>query len=189
MTNDAGGRGRRASALLIGVCLLHLACPYDAPIEPAGTVLPLRSFLVGTWLCSTEEEQGWATLSLGWQGSSAYQLTLRPTKPLEPGAAEPSLIVYAKPRRIGGREIWSIWTDDSGDPAQTFSFFRVEVASADRLTLSSLGDGTALPARLAGESPDSLAKILADPKETVAEGPVTCRRTNVAWIGRSTGSG
>jgi len=162
--------------MLVGLSLLHIACPYDAPSEPAGVVLPLRSSVVGTWVCSTEEEE-WASLTVGWHGNSSYSLTLRPTAAHEPGADEVPWIVSARPRRVGGREIWSMWSDQGiGDADKKFSFARLDTVDAVSLTLSPLGDGTSLPARLAGESPAAIATILADPKQTVAEGTIRCRR-------------
>ena len=170
--------GQRLAGLsLLCVSLLHVGCPYDAPSEPAGDVLPLRSSVVGAWTCSSDDEE-WANLRVGWDGKSQYLLTLRPTGSPEPGADEVPWIVSARPRRVGSREIWSMWSDKAiGDPDKKFSFARLDTVDAVSLTFSPLGDGTSLPVRLAGESPEAIAKILADPKQTVAEGTIRCRRT------------
>jgi len=171
-------RRRSAAAVVIGLASLQLACPHDAPLEPAGDVLRVRSALVGPWMCSTEEEPDWATLSVGRQSASVYQLTLRPTKPPAEGADELPWIAFARPRRVGGREIWSVWMDRPRDPTQKYSFLRLERAQSDVLILTSLGNGMGLPSRLNGESQRGIARILTDPKETIAEGSVTCRRTS-----------
>jgi hypothetical protein len=174
-SNRANGR-KAAWLILVGLSLLHVACPYDAPSEPAGLILPLRSSVVGTWKCSVDDED-WATLTLGWHGNSSYDLTLRPAASKDPGGEEVPWRVLARPRRVGGREIWSMWSETAiGDPDNKFSFARLDTVDADSLTFSSLGDGTSLPARLRGATPEAIATILADPKQTVAEGPIRCRR-------------
>jgi hypothetical protein len=170
---------RLRTAVLAGFGLSQLACPHESPLEPAGEVLAVRSALVGSWICTSDDYPDWrAALIVGRQSTSVYQLTVRPEEPPERGADELPWIVFARPRQVSGREIWSVWKDGSGDSSGKFSFVRLERARADTLKLSSLGGGGLLRSLLDGESPRSVARILADSKQTVPEGAVTCRRTS-----------
>ena len=132
--------------LTTSVCLL--GCPYEAPVEPAGEPLPLRSAIVGNWACGTEEEPEWAHLALGWHDASMYHLVFRPYKPPDPGEWVEPAVGFARPRRVGGREIWSLWTDEVDDPATKYSFWRIERAAGESLTFSTLGDGKSLSSSL-----------------------------------------
>jgi hypothetical protein len=175
VTRRLPSRARRFSLALLA--LSAVACPYESPIEPAGTSLPLRPSLVGAWACSTEEDPDWAIMTIGWIGEASYSLTLRATKPpTEPDADDVPWMLTARPMSIGGHEIWSLGSEEASDPAKKFSFVRIVSASDRMLTLGWLGDNTALSARFTDESPEAIARILADPKETVIEGYLTCRR-------------
>ena len=166
---------RRAFVAILA--LVTVACPYESPIEPAGRLLPLRPSVVGVWACATEDDPDWVVMTVGWIGESAYSLTLRAIKPPDPGMGDISGVVIARPLSIGGHEVWSMGSEDAPDPAKRFSFARVKTANREILKLGWLGDNSALPARFTDESPETIARTLADPKETVIEGYLTCRRT------------
>jgi hypothetical protein len=68
--------------LLLAAIIPLTGCPYEAAVEPVGPLLPLRSALVGTWACGTDDKPDWATLRLGWS-DDRYLLILRPLKPQE----------------------------------------------------------------------------------------------------------
>ncbi len=160
--------------LTTSVCLL--GCPYEAAVEPAGEPLPLRSVIVGNWACGTEEDPEWGHLALGWHDATVYHLISRPYKPPDPDEWVEPVVGFARPRRVGGREVWSLWADEADDPATRFSFWRIERAAAESLTLSALGDdGKALSSSLTG-SPVEIAAILSNPEQTVAEVTIQCRR-------------
>jgi hypothetical protein len=176
MTRRPPSRSRRLSVALLA--LSAVACPYESPIEPAGRSLPLRASLVGAWACSTEEDPDWAIMTIGWIGETSYSLTLRPTKPAtEPDANDVPWVTTARPLSIGGHEIWSVGSEDAPDLAKKFSFVRIVGVTDRMLKLGWLGNNTALSARFTDESPETIARTLADPKETVIEGYLTCRRT------------
>jgi hypothetical protein len=165
--------GRRLLFLAAG-CLVS-GCVYEADVEPAGRVAQRRSAIVGSWICGWDDKVDWATLAVGWT-ADGYLLTLRPLGRPEPEADEPPWVVSVRPRRVGQTEIWSAWSDRRDASELKFSFARLEVAAQEKLVLASLGDGHALPARLRDISAGELAELLGDPKQTVAESHMACRR-------------
>jgi hypothetical protein len=164
----------RLAPVVVAMCM-SASCVYEADIEPTGSLAPRRASIVGVWVCSTEERPSWATLAVGWQ-EDGYLLTLRPIQPVDEGADEPPWVVSARPRRVGSTEIWSLWSDQPEPSALRFTFVRVEEATGRSLKLASLGDGSALPARLRDISAVDLARLLLDTKETVADCCMVCRR-------------
>jgi hypothetical protein len=95
--------------LALGILgLSMLGCPYEAPLEPGGTALDVRGADVGVWRCTSREGGEQADLSIGRSDASTYLLSLRGTEPRSDSDPDddPPLLLYAKPRRIAGREVW-----------------------------------------------------------------------------------
>jgi hypothetical protein len=169
---DCGGGGRAKRILLVAAIIPLVGCPYEAAVEPVAPVLPLRSALVGTWSCGTDDEPDWA-LTLGWS-EDRYLLVLRPLRPHKPDAEDSPWVLSARPRQVGGHEVWSLREDK---PQAKLSFVRVEVSTPHLLKLGSLGDGKDLGGQqLAEASGEEVTKTLADTKETIVEKQVVCRR-------------
>src|SRR5262249_44619957 len=100
---------RRLAAGLVAIASVGvLGCPYEAPVEPAGTPLALQGADVGIWRCTSREGGEQADLSIGRSDASTYLLSLRGTEPRSDNDPDddPPLVLYAKPRRVAGREVW-----------------------------------------------------------------------------------
>jgi hypothetical protein len=159
--------------LLMAALTPLIGCPYEAAVEPAGPLLPLRAALVGAWACSTDDKPDWATLRLGWSDDH-YLLILRPLEPRERDAEESPWVLSARPRNVGGHEVWSL---REAKPQAKVSFWRVEVAAPHLLKLGSLGDGKDFGGQLLAEaSGEEVAKTLANKKKPIVEERVVCRR-------------
>ena len=166
---------------IVTMSALSAGCPYGADVEPAGQALSLRSSIVGTWVCDLDAEQAWADVSLGWLEHSAYSLTVRPRHPGEHDTPGPWSL-YARPRKIGRHEVWTVFGDQPTDEADTsggqYGFLRLEHADRDSLRWSVLGGESGdMKGHLDVPDGDALARLLSDPKETKPEFAVTCRRT------------
>jgi hypothetical protein len=150
-------------------------CPYESPVEPAGPTLPLRSSLVGSWRCSSDEDKDWADLRIGWHEGSLYHLVLRSTKPPEPEANDDEpWVLLGRPRLIRGREIWSIWFPD--DTVPKFSFGRLQSERGGLFTISMLGKGGVSSGDVPdGSTPVDIANLL-NSRETVADTTIVCQR-------------
>jgi hypothetical protein len=96
---------------LIGLVILLLGCPYRAPFEPEGVLLPRDARLTGEWTCPDEKEQ--VRLSIGYTDASSYLFTFVSTS-LEREMESP-LLVAATPRRVAGRPVWTLrWLAPGG---------------------------------------------------------------------------
>jgi len=122
-----------ANRLVLGILALSmLGCPYEAPLEPGGPSLTVQGADVGVWRCTSREGGEQADLSIGRSDPSTYLLSLRGTEPRSDSDPDddPPLLLYAKPRRVAGREVW-ILSEAYPSRPKFYYLAEVERRSAD----------------------------------------------------------
>jgi hypothetical protein len=158
------------------LAILLNGCPYDAQIQPEGESLPLRSSLVGTWVCDASNDPDWADLSVGWTDGPAYILTLRPRRPDR--TDELPWVFRGTPRRVSGSEVWTLPSDQPEDEnAPQYMFARVTYPSARSVRWAILGGNEGGPGgHLDVTSSSDLSRLLADPSKAVEDTVIECHR-------------
>jgi hypothetical protein len=125
-----------------------LGCPYESPLEPVGTSLGVQGADIGIWRCTSREGGEQADLSIGRSDPRTYLLSLRGTEPRSDSDPDddPPLVLYAKPRRVGGREMWVLSEAFPTRPNKFYYLAEVERRSPAERTFRLVG-GDRLPAQ------------------------------------------
>jgi hypothetical protein len=169
---------RRLAAGLVAMASAGLfGCPYEAPVEPAGTPLAPQGADVGVWRCTSREGGEQADLSIGRSDSSTYLLSLRGTEPRSDNDPDddPPLLLYAKPRRVAGREIWVLSEAFPTRPKKFFYLAEVERRSARERSFRLVSDDH-VPADPSTPADLSRAFGKARRQEGFFDGRIPCRR-------------
>jgi hypothetical protein len=138
-----------------------LGCPYRAPFEPEGGLLPRDARLVGEWTCPDEKEQ--VRLSIGYTDDSSYLFSFVSTS-LE-RELESQLLIVATPRRVAGRPVWTLrWLVPGGSE----ELYLAEVDAEPKRIVFRVIEDTLMPK--APRNPTELASAL---RAAVGKGGLT----------------
>jgi hypothetical protein len=167
-----------AKRLALGLLGLALTgCPYEAPLEPGGTPLGVRGADVGVWRCTSREGGEEADLSIGRSDASTYLLSLRGTEPRSDSDPDddPPLVLYAKPLRVSGREIWVLSEAYPSRPDRFYYLAEIERRS-DRERSFRIAESDRLPPEPASASALALEFGRRRSEEGFFGGSIPCRR-------------